>query len=56
MIENMLDWFRRNVYEINFFVAGWCAFAALDSLLKGNYLFAAVNAALVYINIKMSKQ
>jgi hypothetical protein len=51
----MLDWFKNYVYEINFFVAGWCAFAALDSLLKGSYILAAVNAVLVYINIKFAK-
>ena len=52
----MLEWFKRNTYEIGFFVAGWCAFAALDSLLKGSYILAAVNAGLVYINIRMAKQ
>lgn len=51
----MIEWFKRNVYEINFFVAGWCAFAALDSLAKGSYILAAVNAVLVYINIKFAK-
>ena len=51
----MLDWFKRNVYEIGFFVAGWCTFAALDSLLKGSYAMAAVNAGLVYLNIKFAK-
>lgn len=52
----MIEWFKRNTYEIGFFVAGWCAFAALDSLMKGSYILAAVNAGLVYINIRMAKQ
>ena len=51
----MIEWFRRNAYEINFFIAGWCAFAALDNLIKGNYGWAALNAVLSYINIKFSK-
>ncbi len=51
----MLEWFRRNVYEINFFIAGWCAFAALDNLLRGQYIWAGINAALSYINIRLSK-
>lgn len=50
----MIEWFKRNAYEINFFVAGWCAFSALDCLIKGNYGFAALNAILVYLNIKLS--
>lgn len=51
----MIEWFKRNVYEINFFVAGWCAFAVLDSLAKGSYVLAALNVVLVYFNIKMAK-
>ena len=51
----MLEWFKRNTYEINFFVAGWCGFAAIDSLAKGSYVMAAINAGLVYLNIKFAK-
>lgn len=52
----MLEWFKNHIYEINFFVAGWCAFAALDSLIKGSWLLAALNAVLVYINIKLANK
>jgi hypothetical protein len=51
----MIKWIERNVYEINFFIAGWCAFAALDNLLKGNYVWAFINAGLAYINIRLAK-
>ena len=51
----MIEWFRENSYEIGFFVAGWCGFAALDNLLRGQYVWAALNAGLVYLNIKLSK-
>lgn len=51
----MLEWFKRNVYEINFFIAGWCAFATLDSLVKENYGMAALNAVLVFVNIRLAK-
>lgn len=53
--QKMIEWFKRNAYEINFFISGWCAFAALDNLLRGNYAWAAVNAGLAYLNIKLSK-
>ena len=51
----MFNWIKNHIYEINFFVAGWCAFATLDSLLKESYGLAALNAVLVYINIKLAK-
>jgi len=51
----MINWFRRNQYEISFFIAGWCSLATLDNLIKGEYIWAAINAALVYINIKLAR-
>ena len=51
----MIEWFKENVYEINFFIAGWCSFAALDNLIKGDYVWAGINAGLAYLNIKLSK-
>lgn len=51
----MIEWFRRNAYELNFFIADWCGFAALDNLVRGNYAMAAVNLGLSYLNIKFAK-
>ena len=51
----MIEWFKRNVYEINFFIAGWCAFACLDNLIKGDYVWAAINGGLAYLNIKLAR-
>ena len=52
----MIEWFRKYSYEINFFIAGWCGFAALDNLVRGNYLWAVINAGLVYLNITFAKE
>ena len=52
----MLNWIKNHIYEINFFVAGWCAFATLDCLIKESYGLAALNAALVIINIKLANK
>lgn len=52
----MFKWIQNNIYEINFFVAGWCAFSALDNLAKGNYAWAALNGVLAFVNIKLAKQ
>ena len=51
----MSNWIKRHLYELNFFVAGWCAFACIDSLLKASYGLAALNAVLVVVNIKLAK-
>ena len=45
-----------NVYEINFFIAGWCAFACFDNLIKQNYGMALLNGVLAFVNIKVAKQ
>ena len=52
----MLDWFREHQYEIGFFIAGWCAMAALNDLAKGEYVWAAINAGFAYLNIRIVKQ
>jgi len=51
----MFEWFRHNQYEISFFVAGWCALGTLSCLIKGDYLWAAINAFLVYANIRITR-
>ena len=51
----MLEWFKRNSYEISFFVAGWCTLACLHDLAQHDYIWAAVNGALAYVNIKMAR-
>jgi len=51
----MLEWYQRNQYAISFFIAGWCALAAIDCYTKGDELWALVNAILVYVNIKLAK-
>jgi len=51
----MFEWFRRNQYEISFFIAGWCALAAIDCFSKSDYLWTAVNAFLVWFNIRLAR-
>jgi hypothetical protein len=51
----MMEWFKRWQYEINFFIAGWCTLAAIDCFSKGDYLWALLNAFLVWFNIRMSR-
>ena len=51
----MLEWFNSNGYAISMFVSGWCAFAAFDNLIKGQYLWAAINAVVSFMNIKLAR-
>lgn len=51
----MFKWLRDNIYEINFFVAGFCASSALNCLATESYGLAALNAALVIVNIKLAR-
>ena len=51
----MIEWFRRYSYEISFFIAGWCALAALQDFSKGDYLWTLIDMALVYLNIRLAR-
>ena len=51
----MLEWYTRNQSAISYFIAGWCAMATIDCFGRGDWLFTAINGALVYINIKLAK-
>ena len=51
----MIEWFKRNAYEINFFISGWCAFAALDNFGRGQYGWAVFNLILSVANAKLAR-
>jgi len=51
----MLEWYTRNQQSISMFIAGWCALATIDCFVQGDYAFTAINAFLVWLNIRLSK-
>jgi len=53
--KKMFEWFKENQSEISYFIAGWCALAAIDCFSKGDDLWAVINAVLVYVNIRLAK-
>ena len=53
--QKMLEWYTRNQSAISYFIAGWCAMAAIDCFGRGDWLFTVINGALVYVNIKLAK-
>ena len=51
----MLEWYQRNQYAISFFIAGWCALAAINCFSQGDNLWGVVNTVLVWVNIRLAK-
>lgn len=53
MLEKFTNWFSRNNTYITWWIIGWLSFAFLDSLGRGNYFVALLDAGLAYWNYKM---
>lgn len=47
------NWYSRNQDAITWFLIGWLTFSALDSLVNGQYIWAAVSAFLAWVNYKL---
>jgi hypothetical protein len=55
MWNEITRWWTRNHLEITWFIIGWLALATLDQLINGNYIWAAINAFLLWANYKLRK-
>jgi len=49
------DWYVRNQDAITWFIIGWLTFAMLDNVVKQQYIWALVQAVLIWVNYKLSK-
>jgi hypothetical protein len=47
------NWYVRNQDAITWFIIGWLCYGCIDSLTRGNYGWAAFDAAIAYLNYKM---
>jgi hypothetical protein len=47
------DWYIRNQDAITWFFIGWLSMGMFDNLSRGQYLWAAFNAALIWLNYKL---
>lgn len=47
------DWYVRNQDAITWFIIGWLSFALLMNITTGDWLWAAVDAVLIYGNYKL---
>jgi hypothetical protein len=48
------NWYIRNQDAITWFIIGWTAFAGIDSLIHGNYAWAAFDAVIIWANVKLA--
>jgi hypothetical protein len=54
MWNDFYRWMSRNDEKISWFVIGWLCMGALQALTIGDYLWAAIDAALAYANYKLT--
>lgn len=55
MLEKFGEWFIKYNDYISWWLIGWMSFATLDSLGRGNYVFALLDAGVAYFNYHMWK-
>lgn len=49
----MRNWYIRNQDAISWFLIGWLSMGLLDNLIRGQYIWAAISAVIIWINYKM---
>lgn len=52
-MNNFRNWYSRNQDAITWFLIGWLSMGMFDNLFKGDYVWAAVNAAFIWVNYKL---
>ena len=55
MMNKFRAWYVEYQDEISWFLIGWLSLAAANCFVEQKYIWAVVNAVLVYANYKMSK-
>jgi len=54
-MNSFRDWYVRNQDAITWFIIGFLAFGMLLNLAEGDYVWALVDAGLIWLNYKFSK-
>ena len=47
------NWYVRNQDAITWFLIGWLSFGLLQNVITGDWVWAAVDALLIYANYKL---
>lgn len=54
-MNSFRDWYVRNQDAITWFIIGWLAFGMIDNVVKQEYVWAVIQAVLIWANYKLSK-
>jgi hypothetical protein len=54
-MNSFKNWYVYNQDAISWFIIGWMSLACLDALAEGRYIWAMINAGLVWLNYKLIK-
>ena len=49
-------WASRNSTEITWFIIGWLTLAGVTNLIQGDWVGVIIDAALIWINIALSRK
>ena len=52
-MSDFRNWYVRNQDAITWFIIGWLCYASFDSLTKANYISAAVDLGIAYLNYRL---
>lgn len=55
MMQNFRNWYVRNQDAITWFVIGLLTMSTIDYTVKGDWIWAAISAVLIWANYKLSK-
>ena len=54
-MNKLMNWFREHNTEITWWIIGFLTMSVFSSLEHENYITAAINTGLIYINYKLWK-
>jgi hypothetical protein len=55
MMNSIKNWYVYNQDAISWFIIGWLSLACLDALAEGRYIWAVIDAVLVWLNYSLRK-
>jgi hypothetical protein len=52
-MDSFRNWYISNQDAISWFIIGWLCQSGLDCLIRGSYVWAAVQFGIAYLNYKL---
>jgi hypothetical protein len=54
-MSNFRNWYVTHQDAITWFIIGWLSFGFIDRLINQDWIWAVVNAVLIWANVRLSK-